>query len=70
MPRTDYDVERFENKIMLALPAVAEAQLRLTKTLSRGRMDSDMVAAVADLRHAANAIEAANEEYKASIKGL
>lgn len=67
MGQRDFDVERFEGRIILALPAIAEAQLRLAKTLSRGRMDSDMVAVCADLRAAANQIEQANEDYKKTI---
>ena len=70
MTRNDFDYQWFENRIMLALPAISEAQLRLAKTLSRGRMDSDIVAAVADLRAAANSIEKANNDYNEAIKGL
>lgn len=52
-----------EARVIFQLPRVAEAQLRLARILSRGYMDSDMTAAIVELRSAANNLEKVQKEW-------
>lgn len=58
-----YALEVSESRLILQLPKVADAQLRLAKILARGYMDSDMTAAIVELRSAADNIEAIQKEW-------
>lgn len=63
MAKVSYELERFENRLLLAQPLIAHALYKLAQQVSRGRLDSEVVGAVADLRKAANDIESANKDY-------
>lgn len=58
-----YALEVSESRLILQLPKVADTQLRLAKILARGYMDSDMTAAIVELRSAADNIEAIQKEW-------
>lgn len=62
MPDTDPALLRAENRLILQLHRVADAQRRMTKALAVGWCDSELRGAAADLVAAGNEVERIRHE--------
>ena len=61
--KSNPDLERCENQIILALPFISHAMHALHKVLAQGCVKSELAGAWMDLKHAANRIETICNEW-------